>query len=140
MLPSGTNKDHLFNGHFKVNPSRLCYLPKSDVPLNTRINWRNRVRLLHHTNDIKSIANGQSDHVCDSGSHCWDHEPALVCLSETTASDGRPSSVSFCAFAFLLIFTRDTNLFISFPSYLFVFSPFSSLPPRGPQTSESIYS
>lgn len=31
--------------------------------------------------------NGQTVQVCFSGSHCWDHEPALVCLSEKTAND-----------------------------------------------------
>lgn len=31
--------------------------------------------------------NGQTLQVCVSGSHCWDHEPALVCLSEKTAND-----------------------------------------------------
>lgn len=33
------------------------------------------------------IWNGQTLQVCASGSHCWDHEPALVCLSEKTAND-----------------------------------------------------
>lgn len=29
---------------------------------------------------LKQISNGQTHQLCDSGCHCWDHEPALVCL------------------------------------------------------------
>lgn len=50
--------------------------------------------------------NGQTLQVCVSGSHCWDHEPALVCLSEKTANDcslflSPLFSLSLCVYIFL---------------------------------------
>lgn len=55
----------------------------------------------------KHTGNGQTHQLCYSGSHCWDHEPALVRLSEKTSQSQSSSmwllsSVHFtlCVFGF----------------------------------------
>lgn len=56
--------------------------------------------------------NGQTLQVCVSGSHCWDHEPALVCLSEKTANDCSlflSPLFSLSVYIYFLVFSWDSN-------------------------------
>lgn len=76
------------NNHIVVN------LPKSDVPFSKKkkslIPVLRKICATSSHSQVKMtwwhISNGQTLQLCGSGSHCWDHEPALVCLSEKTVT------------------------------------------------------